>query len=515
MSAHDTPSEQSTDVTEVQGTANPTPVAPTFLRAWQRTYLVFAPLALTGIIMLAADGADSAAFWLFVLLALPGVLILAGRMSVRAWRRACVLSLAAALVLTMLMAAVVFRPTYTAEAFFRVASEQQTLVFRTAEAGSRSERAEAVGRSRFEIYKATQQQLITSPFVITAALRQPGINELRCIRQQDDPVVWLRRKIKVSFPGGAEIMRVSLKGKDPKEAATLVQAVIDAYQDEVVYIERADRKKHLSELDVVYAEKEDQVRARRTEFKQLAERLGTGEGPTFALKQENALQQFRAYRDELLRHQLALRRANGERHAKKALLETLDKEEISENELGEFAQKDPIARQMLTELISRRSKYDAMIGAPDATSADTEQVQRELKVAQQQFDKRKEELREDLRRKKIVMFEQGLKRLEIEIAIAEQQVILLQEDVDRQRKIVEKFGESSVDLEMMRAEIRSMEEVLHAIRLERNKLRVELRSASRITLIQQAEVPKGPDTASKPTSDEPPPTSEEPPAAPR
>ncbi len=47
----------------------------------------------------------------------------------------------------------------------------------------------------------------------------------------------------MSFPGDAEIMEVSLTADDPAEAATLVQAVVDAYLREVVNTD-ADRKRH-------------------------------------------------------------------------------------------------------------------------------------------------------------------------------------------------------------------------------------------------------------------------------
>jgi len=51
----------------------------------------------------------------------------------------------------------------------------------------------------------------------------------------------------------------------------------------------------------------------------------------------------------------------------------------------------------------------------------------------------------------------------------------------------------SIDLEMMAADIRVLEEVFHDIALERERLKVELRSPSRVTLLERAEVPEEPD----------------------
>jgi len=377
-------------------------------------------------------------------------------------------------------------PKYTAESYLRVAAQEQHLVFRT---------AEHVGRSRFDIYKGTQQQLVKSRFVLTAALRDPKVANLRCVKRQKDQIAYLGRKVKVNFPGDAEIMEVSLREDDPHEAATLVNAVVEAYLNEVVNVELNQRKKRRDQLDRVYSEKDSEVREQRAKFKRLANDVGSGDSKALALKQEIALQQFGAYRTELVRHQLEVRRGYGELKAKQALLENINENEVSQYELDTYVKVDPIAQQMLAELAWRRSdmNYNAMIAVPGTTSALAERQQRELLLSQQQFEIRAEELRQELRSQKRAAFEQDIKRLKTDIAIAEEQVAMLQEDVERQRQEAEKFGESSIDMEMMRAEIDHLDHVLNGIAEEREKLKVELRSSSRITPLQPAEPPKSPD----------------------
>ena len=88
--------------------------------------------------------------------------------------------------------------------------------------------------SSFEVFKGTQQQMLTSDVVLVAALRKPEAASLAAVKKEDDPVRWLARNLRVEFPGNAEIMRVSLTGEKPDEAAVLVGAVVDAYMNEVV-----------------------------------------------------------------------------------------------------------------------------------------------------------------------------------------------------------------------------------------------------------------------------------------
>ena len=73
-----------------------------------------------------------------------------------------------------------------------------------------------------------------------SALRKPEVKDIPIVQyktQYGDPVDWLTGKLSVSFPGKAEFMMVSLSLEDPKEAKTLVKAVVDSYMTEVVNAE--------------------------------------------------------------------------------------------------------------------------------------------------------------------------------------------------------------------------------------------------------------------------------------
>ena len=157
---------------------------------------------------------------------------------------------------------------FTALSVLRIFTSEKQLVFQA---------ASQAGPNDFDIYKGTQKELLTNDVVLIAALRKPEVSSQAVLQKEDDPVRWMARNLRVELPLNSEIMRVSLTTSQPDEAALLVGAVVDAYMNEVVDAERHRKQERLNDLDRLYTEKEGEMRTRRTEFKQLAEQLGTGD----------------------------------------------------------------------------------------------------------------------------------------------------------------------------------------------------------------------------------------------
>jgi uncharacterized protein involved in exopolysaccharide biosynthesis len=85
----------------------------------------------------------------------------------------------------------------------------------------------------YEAYRGTQQEIIRSRFVLTAALRpsndpsEPAVADLPMIRSQPDQVAFLQQKLSVSLPRNTEVMLVSLRAEDRRAVVSLVKAVVD------------------------------------------------------------------------------------------------------------------------------------------------------------------------------------------------------------------------------------------------------------------------------------------------
>jgi capsular exopolysaccharide synthesis family protein len=374
---------------------------------------------------------------------------------------------------------------YTANAFLRISMQDKPLLAFPSDAGDGW-----VDRDRFEVYKSTQQQYLLSRFVLSAALRKPEVAELPFMQRQqpaDDPVNWLANQLSVSFPGKAEILEVSLSHRNPAEATAIVGAVVDAYLTEVINAERDQNNLRLSKLNRLCEEKELEVRAKRSKLKQLAGELGTAEMETLTLKQKLALEELTIYRQEMAKAQFEVRRLQSELAAQQALLKTMDTAEIPGAELDALVMNDPVGRQLFIDLGFKKTDqaYTELVAQSGAKSRFAERYGDEAKMLQRQYDARIATLRNDIRQKKRSAVETETARLKTALAVMMEQACTMEEDIQRQRKLAEQFGNSSIDIEMMRSDIKHLEDALSEMAHEREKLNAETRSASRVTPLPQ------------------------------
>ncbi len=374
---------------------------------------------------------------------------------------------------------------YTAVSVLQIATNEKQLVFQANQANA----------TDFEIYKGTQKELLANDVVLIAALRKPEISSQAVLRKQNDPVKWLAHNLRVELPPNSEIMRVSLTTSNPDEAGLLVGAVVDAYLNEVVDAERHRKEQRLNDLDHLYTEKESEMRTRRTELKQLAEQLGTGDSAALALKQQLALQQYIESRNELVRLRTELQRSEDDLEGKQAWLKVLENAVQHDADPEALAAADPkLARLMdsIEEIDERLVMIREKLKEPLYTKV-TEEYKAAKKALTEKAAKRQKELEARFKKARQGDQDPEIVKLKSRIGLLKAQEHAAAKDLEAQRLKTERFGNSSIDMEMMRSELQYLDKVLSPIADEREKLKVELRSTPRITVFQQAEPPKTPD----------------------
>jgi hypothetical protein len=101
----------------------------------------------------------------------------------------------------------------------------------------KNDEATALNEQEFDIVKKTQLAVITSYFVLQKALRDPSVAALPVLAGQTDPAAWLQERIEVQYPQDAEILAISLSGREEfsNDLVLIVNAVAKAYLEEVVY----------------------------------------------------------------------------------------------------------------------------------------------------------------------------------------------------------------------------------------------------------------------------------------
>ncbi|HLA85953.1 MAG TPA: AAA family ATPase [Thermoguttaceae bacterium] len=347
-------------------------------------------------------------------------------------------------------------------------------------------------QQEYNVFKATQAQLLTSPMVLTAALRKPEIVSLSIYkREEEDPIAWLRDKLHVVFPADAEIMQISLTDREQKEVGKVVNAVIDAYMSEIVESDRNQKARELANLEEVLAGKEREIRQKRTTVKQLADELGTTDKQALQMQLQFATQQLSGYRQELARIQMELRIQSADLEVSNMALKRLDNAPASTLELEQLKLQDPVCR----DLEQKRSELQVVIkqaagkARPGKSDPLTEQLTEQLNGVQAELNARlaylsdimTEATRNDLKEK--------IDDLNVKVSLLRTEEANLKKDVDVQREEFNKLGQSSVDLEMMQTDLDNLQMVVNGVATRKQNLEVETKSPSRILLRQKAEIP--------------------------
>jgi hypothetical protein len=311
---------------------------------------------------------------------------------------------------------------YTASALLRISLQENRIIESTP--------AEKFDRDRFEIFKNTQRQLVMSRLVLTAALKNPEVAKLASVRdatKAGDVVNWLAARLRVGSPGNAEIMQVSVTGDDGNEAAALANAVVGAYLNEVVNAETEQKRRRLSQVEIVLSDREAELYAKREELKKLADTFGTSETEAMSVEQKLAMEDWHMAQNDLAQYRMEMRRAKVELAVAKTLLKD------AEGRTGN--------------------------GAEAA----------------------REGLRANVRRKEIEV-----------LAMSEEHEAIVRQ-VQEMRNLVSKLGRTSVQIEMLRAGIKNLDNVVKSLATESEKVRLECRTPPRVTLVQPAAPPAAPD----------------------
>ena len=385
----------------------------------------------------------------------------------RRWKQAVLIGVPLALVATA--AAWIAVPAYyTAFTLLKVASTEPRLVFKKAES-----------EQSFDTYRQTQMAMIQSRFVLNAALRQPGISDLETIRTKAYPLEWLEDSIAVDTYNSPEILKISLAGGNPEDITKIVNAVKDAYLDEVVLADRKHRITRLNELERIHSETEEKVRQKEQRVESLAKELGTGDSQALSIKHQMALEQISLLRREHARVRFELMRA-----------------QINEQSVG-VSGVDTSSSVLLGSEVgpggtSTAPQSQAAVTANRITQLRSLITRYETQVVDQNhptLQKYRDELRQ-LQASAGEVDASGDAAPGSRLDILKRQEKLLAEELEKYSDLVKNIGSSSFELELMKSEIAQISKVSDQVGSEMESHRIELKSPTRITLMQEAEIPQ-------------------------
>jgi polysaccharide biosynthesis transport protein len=378
---------------------------------------------------------------------------------------------------------------YTASATIKVEMQERTVL------GT----SNSTDRERFEIFKSSQREALLGRPVMTAALRKKEIAKIPVIEEQTlngDAPDWLQRHLSVDFPGKAEWMVVSITRYDPREAAALVNAVVDSYYFDVVSVERSEKQNRVDRLESAVNAKEDEIRKARNELRNLAKSYGiSADNDAITQRQRLFLDELGLYRQELARREFEAAKLDSELASQMALLKYMDIADVPAGEVETWVQKDQMAQVLLHELALRKVRQiTGENGGPPGGDKppDAERVQRETKTLQDEFNKRREQLVAVARKQKRSVLQAEIIKLETTLKVVTEQRDNLAKDVEKRKTEAANFGVSSVEIEMLKSDLKQHELVWTKLIDQRDILKIELNASQRIGQPQKAEPPPAP-----------------------
>ena len=172
-------------------------------------------------------------------------------------------------------------PNYQAVAKVMVRTSTPQIMWKTVDADAERDESRS---QKSQIIK------LRSRLLISAALQQKGISDLKMIREHERPVEWLAENLQAQFLSGTEILQISMEGKDPEELARLVNAVMNTYYEEVADNDQKRRLNRKETLKKVRDSKFTELKNRREAMRALAQKAGSDDRQTLVLKQQYAIE---------------------------------------------------------------------------------------------------------------------------------------------------------------------------------------------------------------------------------
>lgn len=397
---------------------------------------------------------------------------------------------------------------YHTDAWLRVATETPNIIFKMNT------------RDSYLNQRSAQAVLIRSPFVLRTALRSLDLELYPELAKSRDQVDWLAKRIGVSFPGGSEIMSISMSGDNPVAITEMVNAVKDAYMEEVVSVDRENHLRRKNVLEQAYSRNLQQIDKKMYLYTELSNQLGTANSETVRAQGLHKLESLNDLKGKVnsldsrlrgLDQRIAIMEARKVSLPQEEQLSEEDKAKRQEQILDAYAQQyvrqDPeVARslQIIANLDARIYEQSKRVkGGENSRSIqrmrDEQNREREAITARAKdlIPTIKEQLRQQIAQGKSVAPPTAAEKIQalIDDAKLEQSVLTKERETvfnqfTEAAQQAEKLDTYSSELESRKIELDRLKEITNRMGSELQQWQIELEAAPRVSEIRKAEVPR-------------------------
>jgi hypothetical protein len=336
----------------------------------------------------------------------------------------------------------------------------------------------------FASFQREQLALLSSHRVLDKALSNPAVRSLPPAAGTTtlSAVDRLRNDVKVEFPDGPELPRVTMLGDDPAAPKVLVTAVVDAYLEEMSANQQAHQQKRIDTLKQILATYDERLQRLQKTKNELARAAGARNDKILVLQQDLLQKQLARAKSELIDVTADLRRWELEAQL---FQQTQAPAEVPEQLIDAQIEKE------LEKEIDLRNKTEARLAQAKQLHDDPEhptlkKYREELEAKTKFIDAQRKDPRVRERVKAEVLArvapdgKTNSALLKDKIAFNKQLAKLLEAEVERMQLEVRDLNNKAIDLDSGKIDLRQAEAGVALVKSELDKAMVELPAPERV-----------------------------------
>jgi capsular exopolysaccharide synthesis family protein len=343
-------------------------------------------------------------------------------------------------------------------------------------------------------HQRTQAAMVRSRLVLNSALRDPEVKGLALVAGKIEPVAWLEKQVQVDFSVAPEVMRISLAGVNTEDLEVLVNAIRQAYLQEVVDKERGARRERMAYLGELIQKYENELKASRDTQRNIEEQLGAKTAEVRGQMLASLQRQLSMIERELFTAKSQERRARQELKLAQAREEKFADYKVPEPDVDEALAKNPEVRTLEAEVrgiesLAERTADRAALGNQDQKVL---QYRRQIARKQQAINDLKGRLRSDvvkrLRERARMDLQATISQLQVRIVSSKEMQETLGPEVEYLSKRLAELGKKGVRLDSFREDVSHLEDLTKRFKQEHEALKVELQAPSKVAVLEEATV---------------------------
>ncbi len=319
-----------------------------------------------------------------------------------------------------------------------------------------------INPKEFEIFQQTQLTLLKSQFVLKSALQRRDVAELSAVQKhRPNELAWLNEGLKVSFPGESKILMLKYEGEEnPEDMKKVVDAVIQAYQNDVVVAGRVSKAATRKSMDDLHKQINEQLKEKIDRLETLKEELGGAQSASSNAELNMIIRDIGLLNSQMIKakEELVDLEVNRELQTRSinspaALKAAVDAALAEDPTMQQYQQQQYAIQQQIMQLESISKRPTPEIKRLQSQVQQISQMMEdyELRSRAELTNQMKSAPSDQLQ---LVMTDYLLRRQHLN-----QKMVELQTEIDEKKEQIKALGQSNGELAMLQAEVDQLSDI--------------------------------------------------------